>query len=355
MSPTLNNNKALYVTKDGQFVIRNDLEHESLAPNELLIETRYSGVNPADIKHSTHLGIHATVLGYDFAGRVLKAPPGSEFKEGDAVAGYTPSGLGRPTKYGAHQSFLAVPSDMVFKIPSNLPEAHAAALTSVAMTAADIVHNLFKFPLPTNPGDISSPILIWGASSAVGLSALQLARASGCRNIFVTASPARHDLLASLGATHTFDYSSPTVVAEIKSAVEALGQGPITHAVDAAGTEGDISSADLTAQSASEASVLSSVVLRRDGKFQMPVALTKDVFRIHPPGAPEPIVLPARPADHWNAWSALQWVVANYGTKFNFPSVNVLDVTAGEALEELMSVQSGKRGFGKIVFQHPLK
>ncbi|KIL88276.1 hypothetical protein FAVG1_08355 [Fusarium avenaceum] len=355
MSPKSNNNKAIYVTKDGQFVIRNDLEHEPLAPNELLIETRYSGVNPADIKHSTHLGIHATVLGYDFAGRVLKAPPGSEFKEGDAVAGYTPSGLGRPTKYGAHQSFLSVPSDMVFKVPSNLPEAHAAALPSVVMTAADIVYNLFKFPLPTSPGEISSPILIWGASSAVGLSALQLARASGCRNIFITASPARHELLTSLGATHTFDYSSPTVVAEIKSAVEALGQGPITHAVDAAGTEEGITSADLTAQSASEASVLASVVLRRDGKFQMPVAMTKNDFRIHPVGAPGPIALPSRPADHWKAWGAMQWVVDNYGTKFELPSVSVFDVTAEKALEELMSVQSGKRGFGKVVFQQPLR
>ncbi|KAI6754771.1 hypothetical protein HG530_012523 [Fusarium avenaceum] len=355
MSPKFNNNKALYVTEDGHFVIRNDIDHELIAPNELLIETRYSGVNPADIKHSTHLGIQATVLGYDFAGRVLKAPPGSEFKEGDAVAGYTPSSLGRPTKYGAHQSFLVAPCEMVFKIPSNLPEAHAAALTVVVMTAADIVHNLFKFPLPMNPGDFSCPILIWGASSAVGLCTLQLARASGCRNIFVTASPARHDLLISLGATHIFDYSSPTVVTEIKSAVEALGEGPITHAVDAAGTEGEMTSADLTAQSASESLVLSSVVLRQDIRFQMPVGLKNAAFRIHPPGAPEPIVLPARPADHWNAWSVLQWVVANYGTKFKFPTVSVLDVTAEEALEELIGVASGKRGFGKIVFQHPLK
>ncbi|KAF4332440.1 alcohol dehydrogenase [Fusarium beomiforme] len=354
-------NKALYVREDGQFIIRNDVEHESLAPNELLVETRYSGVNPADIKHSTHLGIKKTVLGYDFAGRVLKAPAGSEFKEGDAVAGYTPSGLGRKAKYGAHQSVLAVPSDLVFKIPSNLPEPHAAALTSVGMTAADIVHNLFKFPLPSNPGDISSPILIWGASSAVGLCTLQLARASGCKNIFVTASPARHELLKSLGATHAFDYSSPSVVADIKSAVEALGKGPLTHAVDTAGTSEEGSgtteptSADMTAQCASESTELASVVLRRDKKFKFPVAMTKDVFRIHPPGAPGPIDIPPRPTDHWKAWSALQWAVANYDTKFKLPSVSVLDVTAEEALKELMNVANGKRGFGKIVLQHPLK
>ncbi|PVH97745.1 GroES-like protein [Periconia macrospinosa] len=348
--------KALYATEDAKFVIRDDFDHhESIAPNEMLIETRYSGVNPADTKHPTVLGIRPTVIGYDFAGRVLKAPPESEFKEGDVVAGYTPSGMGRPVKYGAHQSLLAAPCDMAFKIPSNLPEAHAAALTVVVMTAADVVHNLFKFPMPTNPGDYTSPILIWGASSAVGLSALQLARASGCKNIFITASPARHDMFKSLGATHTFDYSSATVVEEIQAAVEALGKGSITHALDAAGTVGEPSSADLLAQSVSESTVLSSVLLRPDRRFQMPVALTKDVWRIHPPGAPGPIVIPARPADHWKAWSALQWAIANYGTTFKLPSVSVLDVTAEEALAELTGVENGKRGFGKIVFQHPLK
>ncbi|KAF4432619.1 alcohol dehydrogenase [Fusarium acutatum] len=83
-------NKALYVTEDVQFVIRDDLQHETATTNELLVETSYSGANPADIKHATLLGIRPTVLGYDFAGRVVKAPLASGFKEGDAVAGYTP-------------------------------------------------------------------------------------------------------------------------------------------------------------------------------------------------------------------------------------------------------------------------
>ncbi|RBA12679.1 hypothetical protein FPRO05_04129 [Fusarium proliferatum] len=348
-------NKALYVTEDVQFVTRDDLQHEAAATNELLVETSYSGANPADIKHATLLGIRPAVLGYDFAGRVVRAPPASGFKEGDAVAGYTPSGLGRPLKYGTHQGFLAVPCDMVFKIPPNLTEAHAAALPIVVMAAADVVHNLFKLPLPTNPSYSSDPILIWGASSAVGLSILQLARASGCKNIFVTASPARHDILRGLGATHTFDYSSTNVVEEIKSAVSALGKGPITHAVDAVGTEGKPSSADLVAQSVGEQTVLCSVVLRPGTAFQLPLSMIKDAWNIHPTGAPGPITIPPRAAAHWNSWSVLQWVITNYGKEFEFPSIHVLDVTAEEALGELMKIQDGKRGFGKVVFKHPLK
>ncbi|KXJ86374.1 hypothetical protein Micbo1qcDRAFT_209068 [Microdochium bolleyi] len=186
---------------------------------------------------------------------------------------------------------------MVFKIPSNLPESHAAALTSVVMTAAHVLHNLFKFPLPTaRPADSPSPILIWGASSAVGLSALQLARASGFSNIFVTGSPARHDLLRSLGATRVFDYAAASVVADIKAAVEALGKGPISHALDAAGTMGEPSSADLMAQSVTDEAVLCSVVLRPGTKF-----LFLDSGSLERLGA-------------------LHWAITNYGTKFEVPS-----------------------------------
>lgn len=348
-------NKILYATEDGQFVVRDDIRHEDIASDELLIETHYSGVNAADIRHSTHLGIRATVIGYDFAGCVLKAPTSSKFKGGDIVAGYTPTGLGRPAKYGAHQRLLAVPGDSVFKVPSNLPETHAAALTVVVMTAADVIHNLFKFPLPTSPGNFTSPILIWGASSAVGISAVQLARASGCRNILVTASPARHDLLKRLGATCAFDYSSPTVVADIRAAVEAIGQGPISHAFDAVGTMGNPSSSDLVAQSVGESAVLASSILRQDSRFQMPVATTKDAWRIHLPGAPGPITIPGRPADHWNAWKVLNWAVDNYGTEFTLPSVEVLHVPGEAALAEIVKVENGTRGFGKVVFQQPFK
>jgi hypothetical protein len=108
------------------------------------------------------------------------------------------------------------------------------------------------------------------------------------------------------------------------------------------------------AQSVRESTVLCSVVIRSDSRFLFPEAIKKDVWRVHLPGAPEPVTMPARPADHWNAWSALQWAVANYGTKFRLPSVSVRDVTAKEALEELIGIEKGKQGFGKIVFQHPL-
>ena len=225
---------ALYVDQQGDFSVRNNIDHGGHDPNELRIEILYSGVNPADTKHAS-LGIRSTVIGYDFCGRVISAPQGSRFSKGDCVAGYTPSGIGRPTKYGTHQAQCSCPEDLVFGVPSHIPDSHAAALTVVTMTAADAVFNLFKLPLPDTPAAFLHPVLVWGASSSVGICTVQFLRASGCENILVTASPARHELLKSFGATHVFDYTSPTVVSDIATTVQALNQGPISHALDAVG------------------------------------------------------------------------------------------------------------------------
>jgi len=347
---TTTSSKALYVDEDGQIQIRNDIKHEEIAANEIVVEVKYSGVNPADVKHS-QLGIRSTVSGYDFCGTVVSTPTGSRFKKGTTVAGYTPSGIGRPLKYGVHQRCLACPEDMAFEVPSNLPESHAAALTVVAMTAADAVFNLFQSPLPTTPVVCTQPVLVWGASSSVGFSAVQFLRASGCKNILVTASPARHELLKRIGATFVFDYASSTIVSDIAAAVEALGEGPISHALDAVGTP---SSADLVVRSVNNPSATLVSVTKFDGGFRMPVAYTKDSWRIQPPGVPHIIETPARPEDHWHAWKAVQWAVENYGDRFELPNVEVFQGTAEDALQQIVKVGGFGRGFGKLVIQQPL-
>jgi NADPH:quinone reductase-like Zn-dependent oxidoreductase len=75
-----------------------------------------------------------------------------------------------------------------------------------------------------------SGLLIWGGSSSVGTSALQLAKNLGFK-IFVTASPTHHSYLKSLGAFEVFDYHSPTVVTDIITAAKSAGT-PIKFAFD---------------------------------------------------------------------------------------------------------------------------
>ncbi|KAI2882788.1 hypothetical protein CBS76997_3896 [Aspergillus niger] len=356
--PLEDKNAALYVDEDVKFSVRRHQEIPTPGDGELLIETQFSGTNPADLKHATLLGIYPAILGYDFCGTVLKAPTSSTFHPGDLVAGYTPTGINRPSKYGTHQRYLACPEDMVFPVPAALPPHHAASLTVVAMTAADALYNIFNLPLPQendNQGKTTRSLLIWGASSSVGLCAVQLARASGIHPIIVTASPERHSLLQEFGATHCFDYKSSSVVSDIKATVKDSQWGPLTCGFDAVGSQrGGVSSAKLVAECCSEDATLVSVVVQSDSRFKMPIATPNSDVVIKVQEVPFPITIPARPADYQRAWRALIWAVEHYGVNFRLPSVGIFEGTAEEALEELKAIADGGR-FGKLALKHPLQ
>ncbi|PYI24999.1 GroES-like protein [Aspergillus indologenus CBS 114.80] len=357
---TTHSQTGLYVDDTLSFSVRKDLPIPKPDAGEILVETLYSGFNPADIKHATQLGITPAVLGYDFCGKVLEtAPQSHRFRPGDIVAGYTPTGLSRPAKYGTHQAYLVCPEEMAFRVPAALPLPDAAALTVVAMTAADALFNLFgiRSPQETETGGApdSKGILIWGASSSVGLCAVQLARASGVSPIFVTASPQRHALLTKLGATHCFDYRSATVVDEIRQSIEK-GSASIAYGLDAVGSSPgtERSSATLLARCLSPETDLVSLVVQDDPRFRMPLATPNRDVTIRVAAAPQPITIPARPADYGRAWRVLEWAVRHYGVRFRLPRVEVFWGSAETALEELRGLAEGGRGFGKVVLGHPL-
>jgi NADPH:quinone reductase-like Zn-dependent oxidoreductase len=73
-------------------------------------------------------------------------------------------------------------------------------------------------PLPTSPASSPFPIFIYGGSTAMGISGIQYAKASGL-TVVTTASPKNHDYLKSLGADAIFDYKSPTLVEDVRAAV----------------------------------------------------------------------------------------------------------------------------------------
>ncbi|KAJ5934784.1 chaperonin 10-like protein [Penicillium verhagenii] len=149
----------------------------------------------------------------------------------------------RAKTYGTHQSYLSCLEEMVFLVPPNLPYYHAACLSVVTMTAADILYNLFKPPLPSaSPETRPKPMLIRGASSSVGICTVQVACTSGVQPIFVTASPGRHHLLYELGATRCFNFKSKTVILEIKDALASFQGEAMAYALDAVGSHGTLDS-----------------------------------------------------------------------------------------------------------------
>jgi NADPH:quinone reductase-like Zn-dependent oxidoreductase len=345
-------NTALFVDADGAFSVRKDVDVPTAESGELVVRILYSGINPADTKHSSHLGIVDTVIGYDFCGEVIDAGTTS-FSNGDVVAGMTPTGIGRPRRYGAHQDYLCCPEDMAWPVPDNLPRHNAAALSVVVATAADAVFNLFGLPLPDDEAATikedhgKGTILIWGGSSSVGICTIQLARAAGCREIFVTASPDRHELLKSLGASVCFDYASPDVVADIKAAVEARN-GEIAYAIDAVGTP---TSAKQVESCSGDSTILASTT-QTFGKFQMPFATRSRAVKIRIPGLPHSIEFPAQPDQAARMDAATKWAVRNYGHAFHLPKVEVFTGDADECLAKVQETVD-KGAFGKVVLQHP--
>lgn len=135
-----------------------------------------------------------TVLGMDFAGTVEAVGGGvTSFKPGDRVFGMSPD------TFGAHAEYLCLPEDgQIATLPAGM-RFDEAVICEGAWYADTYMK---KFGL--EPGD---RILIYGGSGAIGVAAVQLAKACGAEVTAVVAT--RHlDLVKSLGADHAIDYTA---------------------------------------------------------------------------------------------------------------------------------------------------
>lgn len=267
------------------------------------------------------------------------------------VTGRTPTGVGRPQKYGSHQDQLAAPEDLIFSVPESLPPQEAAALTVVTCTAADALYGFFKAAPPDGTalqGQNHGSLLVWGGSTSVGLSLIQLARASGVSPIIATASPARHALLQDLGATHCFDYKDPDVTSKIRAAMHESAGGRLSYAIDAAGS---VEAVEQLVQP--ETVFLTTVVHPGKPGLKMPLACTRSDVALRLPNGMD-LTVPARVEDWKKTWSAVKWAVSHYGKSFRMPAVEVFDGKAEDAMEELQKVAAQGK-FGKLVIKHPLK
>jgi NADPH:quinone reductase-like Zn-dependent oxidoreductase len=113
---------------------------------------------------------------------------------------------------------------VVQKIPSNMDFKSATVLPLAISTAAAC---LFKkeclaLSMPTSaskPSASGKSVLVWGGSSSVGATAIQLAAGAGHKVVSIAS---KHNLekLKDLGAAAAFDYNSSTVTDDIIAALE---------------------------------------------------------------------------------------------------------------------------------------
>jgi NADPH2:quinone reductase len=145
-------------------------------------------VNPGDwrLREGAYGPVAPAVLGREVAGTVAALGPGvSGFAVGDEVFG------GCPDMQGGFAPLARVTAGFAAHRPSSVAPESVAVLPVAAGTAFDA---LTAFELPTG-----ATLLVNGAGGGVGVPIAQLARARGLR-VVGTASPAKHALLAALGA-----------------------------------------------------------------------------------------------------------------------------------------------------------
>ncbi|KAL3472862.1 chaperonin 10-like protein [Aspergillus californicus] len=212
--------------------------------NELVIRTRAVAINQIDWKMQftpwTTFN-YPLILGVDVAGEVVHV--GSEvgdkgtFAIGDRVLGHALRLATEDDRHAGFQEYAVLWDNMAARIPESVGVEQAAVLPLGVSTAAAGLFQEKTLNLglprlsPVSQG--SRTVLVWGGTSSVGGNAIQLAVAAGY-DVIATASKRNFDTVKRLGAIIVIDYSSATVVEDLK---KAFSGRKLAGAFDAIGKE----------------------------------------------------------------------------------------------------------------------
>lgn len=202
-------------------------------PGEILIRVRAAGVNRPDLLQRMGLyppppGAPAT-LGLEVAGEVVR--PAGRWREGDRVCAL----LGG----GGYAELAAVDARHALPIPGTLDFVHAAALPETVFT---VYANVFEHGALKR----GETLLIHGATSGIGVTAIAMARAAGAKVIATARSAAKADKARELGADVAVDTSREDFAAIAKEnggvdvSLDMVGGSTFAGTLDALRTGGRV-------------------------------------------------------------------------------------------------------------------
>ena len=173
-------------------------------PNELLVRTRYVGINASDINWTAGRYIPGVTppfdTGFEGAGQVAQVGEGcTKIRAGDAVAFM---------RGGAFSEYFIVPEPLAIPIP-HLDPCFVPLLVS-GMTASISLEKV---------GELKSgeKVLITAAAGGTGQFAVQLAKLAGCHVIGTCSTDEKVEFLKSLGCDRPINYKKEDLKSVLKS------------------------------------------------------------------------------------------------------------------------------------------
>lgn len=175
---------------------------DDLSPGEVLVRTRYAGVNYKDCLslygQARIITDFPRIAGIELVGEVLQSSD-AQFSPGQAVLVH---GFQTGIAFdGGFAEYARVPAKHVHALPQGLSPHEAAILGVPAFTVAMVVERLLELHVAPQSG----PVAVSGATGAVGLMALGILPKAGFSVSAFTRRMEQADTLKRIGASEVID------------------------------------------------------------------------------------------------------------------------------------------------------
>ena len=204
-----------------------NMEHPTISANELLVEVKAAAIDFAQYlmiqgKYQVKPALPFTI-GNECAGIITEVGENiSQFKVGDRVIGMAQT--------GCVAEKIVLNEFQTYKIPTNISFEIAAGLLYAYGTAYHALVDIGKLkPFET--------CCILGASSAVGIAALDIAKNIGAKTIAVGSTATKCDFFKKRGSSFQINYLHENIKERLKEITEGKGANVILDLMGGAHTE----------------------------------------------------------------------------------------------------------------------
>jgi NADPH:quinone reductase len=195
-----------------------DRPQPSPKAGEILVKVAAAGVNRPDVlQRMGHYAVPpdaSDLPGLEIAGEVVSA--GKIFKSGDKVCALVHG--------GGYAEYCVTPEVQALPVPKGLTLVQAASLPETFFTVWANVYDRAKLA----PGET---LLVQGGSSGIGVTAIQMAAATGNRVFATAGSDEKCAACVRLGATEAFNYRTQDFEKEVLRATGGKGVNVILDMV----------------------------------------------------------------------------------------------------------------------------